>query len=1075
MQRSRILILCLLVALPCLAAQRGPAVAALRTDGTSEIVPSPIDGSRVRVIVEFTTPPLSRTPAGIRSLARQAPLFVRFREDLQRIAPPSAVTHEYSRAFSGVALSIASSQRAALEKLPYVRRVHPDLPVKATALLEPGVAKIRANEVWSGLDTQGAGITVAILDTGVDYAHPALGGGFGPGFKVAGGYDFVHGDADPMDDSGHGTHVAGIVAANAPNLTGVAPEASLLAYKVLDSIGTGWGSDIIAGIERTVDPNQDGDLSDHADVANMSLGGPGYSDDAMSLAVDGAVAAGVVFVVAAGNEQRFQSISSPGTAESAITVGATDANDALASFTSKGPPAARYGIKPDVVAPGVDVRSAKLGGGTLAASGTSMAAPHVAGAAALLLALHPDWTPADVRSALVTTAAPHAAEVMAAGAGRIDVYRAATLKTRVLPAQVAFGVIDGKAPSWTGTRSVIVTNRGTAPRTYELVPGSARDGIAVEVNPATLTLGPGESAGVVVKVTVDNAKVPYPTAGSLSYSGFLEARSANEVLRIPWAFVKAARLRVRYADDDAYSVVFIGGHSATSRIVWPIGWNLFENLVTPASYNVLLVSFAEVEPRRETAMILRDVMAIDGDQQLELSPADAPYRLTFNAADEAGNSIRAGESEAIQCLPFRFLMFRTQAWGYQGIDLLYSTGTLRLVTSYPPDIRTSAITDRYSLFGGEVCANAGLSRLYALDYAEIHGVTGDVTRQAGGTELQGRETTLRFGPTSDRRMLMLGGRFALYAGTGGYAPTFIWDPWPTDEWKGTVFVAPSRDPDMALRPLIEAQTDSVLITAHPLRVVDGGVASFSSWYPSPTTYVASPSDPIDFGLGPVLPKLAFTSVGNGADVELQLAGPLDERILPLDSIRFRTFDRSGHLLAEDSAPLRIGNLSRPIVLEAEASGARVEARLGGTQADQLPPALTSLAVLNALSQPKDRIGRGTPARLRFSAIDAPSTPVKREATKVWTRATGTTQWHPLPVAIREEDFGNPEYSGHDPQGTIYECSLASLTEQEGSYDLRIAVEDASANTLETTWEGAFEVVPNVPVPPRRPRGRAVRH
>ncbi|HEX6095581.1 MAG TPA: S8 family serine peptidase [Thermoanaerobaculia bacterium] len=1097
----------LLAATPCVAAvspfgaqrpvQRGVAIAAVRADGTSEIHSSSMDGSRVRVIVEFTSPPRARTPVSLRPAAQAAPPFERFRDDLKRIQETLTasgdtsgnaveVRQEYSLAFSGLALSVTPSQRAAIEKLPYVLRVHPDLPVTAAAV-EPGVATIQADEVWRRLGSRGAGITVAILDTGVDYRHPALGEGFGPGFKVKAGYDFVNKDADPMDDSGHGTHVAGIVAANAPDLSGVAPDASLVAYKVLNAGGSGWTSDILAGIERTVDPNGDGDLSDHAAVANMSLGGPGYSDDAMSRAVDSAVSAGVVFVVAAGNLGNFQSVSSPGTAEAAITVGATNFQDALAPFTSKGPPAARYGIKPDVVAPGVDVRSAKAGGGTLAASGTSMAAPHVAGAAALLRALHPDWTPAEVKAALVTTAAPVAGEVMAAGAGRIDAFRAATLATRILPEHLAFGIIDGKAPAWSGTRKIAVTNRGAAPQTYDLVTTGARDGIRVDVSPATVSLQPGESVEVAVSVSVENAKVAYPADGSLSYSGFVEVRSANDVLRVPWAFVKAARMRVRYTDDQAEARVFLGGWTATTRFLPSIGRNLFEMLVQPGSYSLILITFAEVDPARETTMIVRDDQHIDGEREFDLSPADAPYRLTFTASDEGGWWLRR-EGSQVECLPFRYLLFHTQSFGYRGIDLLYSTGTWRLVASYPPDIRTSSITDRYSFFSGETCLDATLSKFYVFDYAPIRGVSADVSRQAGGAELRAQETRISFPPTSDGwRLLNLASRFIDGPSPGGLAPGFLLDGWPSPEWNGTVFLARSADPDVALRPVFLAQTDLAWFNTHPLQVIDRGVASFSTWTPSPTTFVASPVDPLDFGLGPVMPKLAITGFANGAEVQAHLTGPLDERVVSSNPAVFRLFDRNGRLQREEETDRwTIEDLSRPVRLEIEANRthdlqthegrALVSAWFGGGQPDQLPPSLTTLVVLDARSQPANRLGRGLPARLRFSAIDvaggaaAPGR-VKLEATRVWARPTGTGEWRPVPVAVHGEDLEDPSVSGRDPAGTIFECALAEITKEEGVFDLRIRVEDTSANTTEMTLVAAFAVA-EAPSPRR---SRVVRH
>jgi subtilisin family serine protease len=1091
MRHWRRAVLLLLVAMPCLAAVSpfGAQRPANRVSAAES------EDSRVRIIVEFTSPPRARTPASLS--APSAPPFERFRDDLKRISQPLQaadagtaanaaaavkVRQEYSRAFSGVALSVTPSQRAAIEKLPYVLRVHPDLPV-TSAGLEPGVTSIGADEVWRRLGARGAGVTVAILDTGVDYRHPALGEGFGPGFKVMGGYDFVNDDADPMDDSGHGTHVAGIIAANSSDLSGVAPDASLIAYKVLDGNGNGWSSDILAGIERTVDPNGDGDLSDHVAVANMSLGAPGYSDDAMSRAVDSAVSAGVVFVVAAGNLGRFQSVSSPGTADAAITVGAINFQDALAPFTSKGPPAARYGIKPDLVAPGVDVRSAKAGGGTLVASGTSMAAPHVAGAAALLRSLHPEWTPSEVKSALVTTAAPLAEEVMAAGAGRVDAFRAATLTTRIMPEQLAFGIIDGKAPAWSGTRKIVLTNRETTPQTYDLVPAGTRDGIRVDVNPTTVLLNPGESAEVAVGVSVENAKVAYAAAGSLSYSGFVEVRSASGVLRVPWAFVKAARMRVRYTDSEAAARVFLGGWTAPTLVLPSIGPNMFEMLLAPGSYSLVVMTFAEVAPYRETTMIVRDAQFIEGERELDLSPADAPYRLTFTANDERGQPLRREGSET-ECLPFRYLSFHSQDFGHRGLDLLYSTGNWRVMDSYPPDIRASSVTDRYSFFSGEVCLDATSSKFYVLHYAPIRGVSGDVTRQAGGAELRAQKTRFVLPPTADgRRMLGLSSRVIEGPGINELSPAFYRD-WQFPEWNGTVFLARSAEPDRELRPYFEVQTDQAFVVTHPLRVTDGGVASFSSWAPSPTTFVASPADSLDFGSGPVIPKLAFTGLAEGAQVQAHFAGPLDELIVPANPAALRLFDRDGELQREEPDALTIEDLSEPVRLELEAhrthvlqaheGRALVSARFGGTRSDRLPPSLTTLAVLDVRSQPTNRLTRGAPARLRFSAIDAAdgtAAPgrVKLDATKVWARPTGTEQWRPVPVFVRGEDFEDPLMSGRDPAGTIFEAALEELTREEGVFDLRISVEDGSANTAEMTLEPAFAVEAG------GRRSRSVRH
>ena len=229
-------------------------------------------------------------------------------------------------------------------------------------------------------------IDVAVIDTGIDASHPDL--------NVIDGVNFAKGKSW-SDGNGHGTHVAGTIAAknNDIGVVGVAPGANLYAVKVLDNRGSGFTSDVIAGV-NWVTAN-----ADTIDVANMSLGGS--TSSTLNTAVENAVNAGVVFVVAAGNESTDACSKSPASAPNAITVSALDDrdgvsnNDSFASFSN-------YGSCIDMIAPGVLILSTWKGGDYNTISGTSMASPHVAGAAALYLASNPGSSTAQVTSALQT-------------------------------------------------------------------------------------------------------------------------------------------------------------------------------------------------------------------------------------------------------------------------------------------------------------------------------------------------------------------------------------------------------------------------------------------------------------------------------------------------------------------------------------------------------------------------------------------------------------------------------------------------------------------------------------------------
>src|SRR3989344_675018 len=264
------------------------------------------------------------------------------------------------------------------------------------------------------------------------YGYPPLSIPFNQ--KVVGGYDFVNNDNEPLDDHGHGTHVAATSASNGV-LKGVAPDAQLYGLKVLDSYGSGYWSGVISGIEWAVDPDGDGDFNDHLEVISLSLGGDGNPQDPVSIAINNAVDAGVVAVIAAGNSGGYATIGSPGTAAKAITVGATDKLDSIAYFSSRGPVIWNNGsfqfmVKPDVVAPGVDICAAQYDSAWatsgcydadhIAISGTSMATPHVSGLAALLLQAHPQWTPEQVKMALRSSAVDLGNDITEQGYGRVN-------------------------------------------------------------------------------------------------------------------------------------------------------------------------------------------------------------------------------------------------------------------------------------------------------------------------------------------------------------------------------------------------------------------------------------------------------------------------------------------------------------------------------------------------------------------------------------------------------------------------------------------------------------------------------
>ena len=293
-----------------------------------------------------------------------------------------------------------------LRNNPQIAYIESDAKVMATGMnyeeipwgvdrIDDGIGIVQTHTYNTGI-----GAKVAIVDTGIYYNHPDL------ATNYAGGWDFVNNDDDPLDDNGHGTHVAGTIAAvsnNGIGVIGVAPNAELYSLKVLDSSGSGSISDIIAAIEWAMEHD--------IDIISMSLGS--QSDDiAFHTISDAAYSEGVLLVAAAGNDYarrgkaELNTVDYPARYSSVIAVGATTQNDERASFSSTGPAV-------ELAAPGEYILSTfnptipiegETGYWYAIASGTSMATPHVSGAAALVLAGEPSLTNAQVRQRLIDTA-----------------------------------------------------------------------------------------------------------------------------------------------------------------------------------------------------------------------------------------------------------------------------------------------------------------------------------------------------------------------------------------------------------------------------------------------------------------------------------------------------------------------------------------------------------------------------------------------------------------------------------------------------------------------------------------------
>lgn len=417
------------------------------------------------------------------------------------------IKRQHKHIINAVMVTIKSEDLEEIENLPEVKKVW--LDENMTILLQDSVPLINADDVWKEQNSTGSNITgkdviVAIIDTGIDYTHDDLGNCTSSEFlagtcsRVIYGYDFYNEDNNPMDDHGHGTHCAGIVGANGTKI-GVAPDVKFLAYKVCSSGGSCPSSDILSGIENATLYG--------ADIISISLTMGKYANVVFTKPIDSAVANGTIVVVAAGNNGPASNTLTCGIL-SAIVVGATDKYDNLASFTSHGfsfySNGTIAGIKPDVVAPGVDIESSWLDDTINTLSGTSMATPHISGTAALIKQAHPTWSVEDIKYTIANNAKDIGHGALAQGNGRVNSFLAYNTSS-VVTNNMWIGEDDGlDNETWVFIKSFNLTNLVNKTIDHTILYDFSQTGITVSLSHTNISLAENQSVLFNLTISINN-------------------------------------------------------------------------------------------------------------------------------------------------------------------------------------------------------------------------------------------------------------------------------------------------------------------------------------------------------------------------------------------------------------------------------------------------------------------------------------------------------------------------------------------------------------------------------------------
>ncbi|MGX1191774.1 S8 family serine peptidase [Metabacillus sp. SLBN-84] len=586
-----------------------------------------------------------------------------FSEKIKENYPGVKIRRTFKKVFSGYSLEGSHNDLIALQKDPHIIHASPVASYRVD--LEESVPFIGGDDVRGLFDSEqhrltGEGVKVGIIDTGIDYTHPDLSRSY------AGGTDIIDGDDDPMETKAtdgtetlHGTHVAGIIAANG-RLKGVAPEAEIIAYRALGPGGFGTSEQVIAAIEKAIE--------DKVDVLNLSLGnmvnGPDWPT---SLALDRAVEHGITAVVSTGNSgPGVWTVGSPGTSSKAISVGAStppqripyltasgsrkeipvtqmagakewtlhqgeemvfagigeehqyspdmkgkvvlvergkitftekalfaekigakavviynnmkgsfagnlelpanipvvsiskedglwlkkqldkkpvirtvyrNESDQMADFSSRGPVTRTWEIKPDVVAPGVAIDST-VPEGYLSLQGTSMSAPHVAGAAALIKQAHPEWKPEQIKAALMNSSRPLSGkkadyyQPIEQGAGRIDVMKALETEALMYPGTLSFGQVIAKGGGSIQKKvKLTLDNQSDKEVVYSFSYPFYKKGVQWDM-PGKVTVPAGGKREIYVKLNIYASKLEKGL-----HQGWIKAEADETVRELPYLFV----------------------------------------------------------------------------------------------------------------------------------------------------------------------------------------------------------------------------------------------------------------------------------------------------------------------------------------------------------------------------------------------------------------------------------------------------------------------------------------------------------------------------------------------------------
>ena len=1039
------------------------------------------------IIVEFTEQPYfiekKNNPDSQRGQSFYTNRFYEFENDVLNLYDKISTNHkapvpqpEFTEGiygvFFGINVKVPKIMMSAIHELPYVKKLHKNKLY--TADLLESVPLIQADSVWYNYGTMGDSIVVGVIDTGIDYTHPHLGRAFGPGFKVIDGYDFIHMDNDPMDDNGHGTHVAGIVAGDGYSLKGVAPHALLMAFKVLDEEGTGTEWRIINGVNRALDPNWDGDYSDKVDVINMSLGGSGDPDDALSITVDNASALGVISCISAGNSYTWKSIRSPGNARTALTVGSTNKSDEISYFSSKGPNTKILTMKPEVVAPGEEIYSLALNNGFTFKSGTSMSAPHVAGICALLKSLHPDWTPEKIKSAIMLSAKDLNEHVMAQGCGRVNANKAAKVDILAIPACASFGLDETSQNIWTKTETIKIINESDTIQDFMVFFSGIKTGISLSASPQNFSLSPNDSTTILITLSVDNSSVTPPPSINCIHDGDISIHTTNQELILPWSFAIQAIIRLTF-DCPFSQFLFVNEHVIIYESeATQIGCYSYEFESPFGLYDI--ISFMDKNNRRYC--VFYEDVNIQSNIEFEIFSDEAQHEFRLAAVDEQGRLLSSLENAT----NLRELIppddFISSGIGY---------------INYPNTWFVSDISEDYTFICGETQFDIDNEHIcHIVNHEIVQGITDDITLSNNSLDFFVKHLALKFPPGFNTYYVNIGDYYKsvfprIMIEMGHFASSTITQVTINSDYKWSIPLYYNESTSEFFKTglaLIAQENDYIFdetkqwYRTAPIYSIDDNIASYR-FLTNSSTYIPVNEDTLCFGEGLVYPYFYFSKFDNYMIIypppNCCFYGSLDEkREKDTYESTFSIFDQDNNLITSgmlDEAYECIKDIyfnNEKYNFETTNSNYFISGYNGMAtcnnifdmaQEDASPPQITSYKLFDSNGRIAHRLLKNESGIIQFSGLDYKITGhdliifeegnIVVDSTRLHYKEHGSNVWQEVQVTPIVQD---------SMIGWLYEADATPLTNYDSTaIDLKLSFRDDCGNKTIWKMEPAFAV------------------